>query len=292
MPRAVLGLGSNLGARAAMLRAATAILADQPGLRVLARSLVYETPPLGPPQPHYLNAALLVEWAGSLSGLFAVTCHAEQLLGRERRERWGARTLDVDILLWSGGPVHTPRLTVPHPGAFQRTFVLAPLRDVLPNLSPELTRRLADLGGIAPGKPLLAEHPPWRAHAGATARAQSPSRSDDSMHVQGSDLAELLSETVAAIASGAPRARCLAAMPFALPREPEPALHALVRHVSQLPTWGFYAQRGVITQADDVGFRGVLLGEHGPGQAERAPAAAHFFADSERMWVRLSGGPA
>ncbi len=286
MPRAVLGLGSNLGARAAMLRAATAILADQPGLRVLARSLVYETPPLGPPQPHYLNAALLVEWAGSASSLFAVTCHAEQLLGRERRERWGARTLDIDMLLWSGGPVHTARLTVPHPGTFQRAFVVGPLRDLLPNLAPELEQRLADLGGIGEGKPLLAEHPAWGEGDPA---APGGLRTHDYVHVQGSDLPELLSETVAAIASRQGTARCVAAMPFALPREPEQAVHALVRHVGQLPTWGFYAQRGVITQADDLGFRGVLLGEHGPARPASTPADAHFFADSERMWVRLSG---
>ena len=278
MPRAVLGLGSNLGARAAMLRAATAILGDQPGLRVLARSLVYETPPLGPPQPNYLNAALLVEWAGSLSSLFAVTCHAEQLLGRERRERWGPRTLDVDILLWSGGAVHSPRLTVPHPGAFARPFVLAPMRDVLPNLAPELEARLADLGGIGPGRHLLDDHPPTVTHG--------------YLHVQGSDLAEVLSESVAAIARAVGPAHCQASMPFALPREPEAALHTLVRHVGELPTWGFYAQRGVITQADDAGFRGVLLGEHGPARAALTPADSHFFADSERMWVRLFESPA
>jgi 2-amino-4-hydroxy-6-hydroxymethyldihydropteridine diphosphokinase len=275
MPRAVLGLGSNLGARAAMLRAATAILHDQPGLRVLARSLVYETPPLGPPQPHYLNAALLVEWAGSLNSLFAVTCHVEQMLGRERRERWGARTLDVDILLWSGGTVHSPRLTVPHPGTFARTFVVAPLRDVLPALAPELEARLSDLGGIGEGRPFLADHPPTVTHG--------------YQHVQGSDLAEVLSESVAAIAQGSGPAQCRAAMPFALPPQPERALDTLVRHVGELPTWGFYAQRGVITQADDAGFRGVLLGEHGPPRPPLAPADAHFFADSERMWVRLNG---
>src|SRR5262245_25178879 len=104
MPRAVLGLGGNLGARAPLLRAATALLEAQPGLTVLARSLVYETPALGPPQPDYLNAALRVEWVGKPEGLFAVMVHVEQLLGRERRERWGARTIDLDLLLWSGGP--------------------------------------------------------------------------------------------------------------------------------------------------------------------------------------------
>src|SRR3954469_1002197 len=78
MRRAVIGLGGNLGARRALLRAAVQLLADQPGLRILDRSQLYESPALGPPQPDYLNAAVLVEWVGCADALFSVTCQVEQ----------------------------------------------------------------------------------------------------------------------------------------------------------------------------------------------------------------------
>jgi 2-amino-4-hydroxy-6-hydroxymethyldihydropteridine diphosphokinase len=254
MPRAVLGLGANLGARAALLRAATALLAAQPGLSVLARSRVYETPPMGPPQPDYLNAALLVSWAGKAEGLFAVMRHAEQLLGRERRERWGARTIDLDLLLWSGGDVHTPDLTVPHPGAFQRSFVVAPLCDVLPALEPELAARLAELrarGEATPlaGQPLLEEpeHEP----------------SDGGVLVRAGSEAELLSELAGALGvlAGQPPGRARAALPFFVSGPLEAAASALLEQVQGAWAAGFHVERAVVTQADERGHAGVLLGE-------------------------------
>jgi 2-amino-4-hydroxy-6-hydroxymethyldihydropteridine diphosphokinase len=278
MARVVLGLGSNLGARAALLRAAVALFEAQPGLKVLARSLVYETAPLGPPQPHYLNAALLVEWAGSLPALFATTCHVEQLLGRERRERWGARTLDVDILLWSGGPVETAELTVPHPGAFVRPFVLAPMRDVLPALASELSARLSELGVAAgAGRPLLDEALGASSYPGECVV---------------DDLAELLSAAAGELVDDAARVPCRAALPFQLPSGPVRAVDALVRQVCALPTLGFSLQRAAVTHQSDEGFRGVFLGEHGPSRRPPTAAHAHFFATSERMWVRVSRSPA
>src|SRR4051794_26274702 len=99
MPWAVLGLGTNLGARRAILQSAIALLA--PHAPVLARSALYATPPLGPPQPDYLNAAVRVHWDDSPERLLALAHRVETQLGRERRERWGPRTLDVDILHWS-----------------------------------------------------------------------------------------------------------------------------------------------------------------------------------------------
>jgi 2-amino-4-hydroxy-6-hydroxymethyldihydropteridine diphosphokinase len=143
VPRAVLGLGGNLGARRALLDCARTLLAAQPGLVVCAASSLYHTPPLGPPQPDYLNAALSVEWVGSARALLAITQHIETLLGRERAQRWGPRTLDIDILHWSDGPVREPGLCVPHPELLRRPFALVPLLEVAPELAASL--------GLAPG---------------------------------------------------------------------------------------------------------------------------------------------
>jgi 2-amino-4-hydroxy-6-hydroxymethyldihydropteridine diphosphokinase len=138
VPRAVLGLGGNLGARRALLVCARALLESQPGLTILAASRLFHTPPLGPPQPEYLNAALLVDWVGSPRALLCVTQHIEQLLRRRRGERWGARTLDIDILFWSAGPVREPGLTIPHPELGRRAFALVPLLEVAPELESTL----------------------------------------------------------------------------------------------------------------------------------------------------------
>ncbi|HEY6876395.1 MAG TPA: 2-amino-4-hydroxy-6-hydroxymethyldihydropteridine diphosphokinase, partial [Polyangiales bacterium] len=142
MPWAVLGLGTNLGARRSILEAAIALLGD----RVVARSALYATPPLGPPQPDYLNAAVRVVWDGELEALLDRTQAIEVGLGRERRVRWGPRTLDIDILYFSAGAFSSPRLCVPHPELTRRAFALAPLLDVAPELAT-LGSELAHVGG-------------------------------------------------------------------------------------------------------------------------------------------------
>jgi 2-amino-4-hydroxy-6-hydroxymethyldihydropteridine diphosphokinase len=129
----VLGFGSNLGARAALIDAACALLCAQPGLTLSARSALYESAPLGPPQPDYLNAAARVRYEGSLHGLLTLTQHVEALLLRERSLRWGPRTLDIDLLRAARGPVVSARLTLPHPGLAERAFALVPLHDVAPD---------------------------------------------------------------------------------------------------------------------------------------------------------------
>jgi 2-amino-4-hydroxy-6-hydroxymethyldihydropteridine diphosphokinase len=160
MPEAVLGLGGNLGARRAIFDAALALLSGQPGCTLLARSRLYETPPLGPPQPDFLNAAVRVQWSGTAEQLLASAQRIEALLGRERRERWGARTLDLDVLHWGAGPVRSVALEVPHRELGARTFALAPLLDVAPELAATWQARLAELGGppplAQPGWPVLA----------------------------------------------------------------------------------------------------------------------------------------
>lgn len=150
MPEAVLGLGGNLGARRALFDAALTLLCAQAGCTVLARSSLYETPPLGPPQPDFLNAAVRVSFAGTAEQLLGHTQRIEALLGRERRVRWGARTVDLDILHWSEGPVHSASLDIPHRELGSRTFALAPLLDVAPELSAAWRDTLTTLGGAPP----------------------------------------------------------------------------------------------------------------------------------------------
>lgn len=135
MPRAFLGLGSNLGDRRAHLRAAVEGL---PG--VVAVSPVYETDPVGgPEQGRYLNVVVQLDTDLDARGLLAEAQAGEQAAQRVRAERWGPRTLDIDVL-WlegtDGAPVTVdePDLQVPHPRMWQRRFVLAPLRDLAPDL--------------------------------------------------------------------------------------------------------------------------------------------------------------
>ncbi len=133
--RAYLALGSNLGDRLAHLQLAVDALAGSPGVRVLAISRVYETAPVGgPPQDAYLNAVVAIETDLTPHELLHRCQQIEQLAARERTERWGPRTLDVDVLLFDGTRLDTDDLTIPHPRMWERGFVLAPLRDVAPDL--------------------------------------------------------------------------------------------------------------------------------------------------------------
>lgn len=146
----MIGLGSNLGSREAMLRAAAALL----GLEIVATSRLYRTPALvldgAPPQPEFLNAAVRVRTALAPLALLRELNRVEAQLGRVRAERWGPRTIDLDFLHWEGGAVHEPGLTVPHPGLRDRAFALAPLLDVAPELTASLGARLAALEPAAP----------------------------------------------------------------------------------------------------------------------------------------------
>lgn len=129
MTRVVLSLGANLGDRAATLRTALEALAED---GPLAHSGLYETPPWGPvEQPPYLNCVALVEGDRDARGWLARAHELEQAAGRTREVRWGARTLDVDVVTVQGddgAPVVSddPELTLPHPRAHERAFVLVP----------------------------------------------------------------------------------------------------------------------------------------------------------------------
>lgn len=127
---AVIGLGSNLGDRRAVLARAADEVArlGRPG----PRSALYETAPIGPPQPMFLNGALALESALEPLALLDALLDIERRLGRVRVERWGPRLIDLDILWTDAGAFDSPRLTVPHPELRGRAFALRPLLDVAP----------------------------------------------------------------------------------------------------------------------------------------------------------------
>ena len=153
MTQVVLSLGSNSGDRAAALRGALAALTADGALRVLAVSPVYETVPVGgPPQPDYLNAVLVADTALEPRAVLARAREVESAHGRarsqpDRGERWGPRTLDVDIVAYGDLRRADPELTLPHPRAHERAFVLAPWRDADPD---------AELPGHGPVAAVLA----------------------------------------------------------------------------------------------------------------------------------------
>ncbi len=135
MTRAYLALGSNLGDRLAYLQRAVDAMADVPGVRVVSVSHVYETAPVGgPPQDAYLNAVVAIDTDLDPPALLTLAQGVERDAHRVRAERWGPRTLDVDILVYADLRIDTPELVVPHPRIWERGFVLAPLRDVAPDL--------------------------------------------------------------------------------------------------------------------------------------------------------------
>jgi 2-amino-4-hydroxy-6-hydroxymethyldihydropteridine diphosphokinase len=127
---AYVGLGSNLGDREGTIRAAIAAL---PG--VVAVSELRETNPVGvTEQPVFLNGAVALETELSPRQLLDALLAIERELGRERRERWGPRTIDLDLLLYGDETVDEPGLTVPHPRLHERRFALEPLADLDPEL--------------------------------------------------------------------------------------------------------------------------------------------------------------
>ncbi len=150
----VLALGSNLGDRLANLQAGIDGLAATPGITPTAVSAVFETSPVGgPDQPDYLNAVLLASSDLPAAEILSRCQSAEQARGRERRVRWGPRTLDIDIIACGDEISDDPQLTLPHPRAHERAFVLVPWHDVdpdasLPGFGP-VTGLVARLGTIA-----------------------------------------------------------------------------------------------------------------------------------------------
>lgn len=132
--QAFIGVGANLGDREATLATAVAQLRTRPGIDVIESSSVYETTPVGiTDQPMFLNLVLGIETTLTPEELLKTLLELEREHGRVRTERWGPRTLDLDLLLFAGEERASAELTLPHPRMFERIFVTVPLREVLQN---------------------------------------------------------------------------------------------------------------------------------------------------------------
>lgn len=144
---AYIGLGSNLADPTGQIRAARLALSRLPETRELAFSGLYRNPPMGPAgQPDYVNAVMAVETRLDAESLLAEMQRIETEQGRVRTgERWGARTLDLDLLLYGRECISTSTLTVPHPGIAERAFVVYPLLEIAPDL---------DIPGLGPVREL------------------------------------------------------------------------------------------------------------------------------------------
>lgn len=149
MSAAYLGLGSNIGDKAAILAESVARLAVTPGIRITARSSDYRTPPWGDTdQDWFLNAAVAVDTTLSPHALLEAGLAIETALGRVRERRWGPRVIDIDVLYYEGAAVADERLVLPHRFVRERAFVLVPLAEIAPDLmiGPEtVTQALSKL---------------------------------------------------------------------------------------------------------------------------------------------------
>jgi 2-amino-4-hydroxy-6-hydroxymethyldihydropteridine diphosphokinase len=131
--RTAIALGSNLGDSLAILEAATAELAAIPEIQLQAKSSWYITKAVGPPQPDYLNGCITLKVDIDAEELLKTLQALEQKFGRVRQERWGPRSLDLDLLLYDDLIIDTPNLQIPHPRMQERAFVLVPLAEIAPD---------------------------------------------------------------------------------------------------------------------------------------------------------------
>lgn len=150
---AFIGLGSNLGDRLSNLRRAVTKLTFTDRMDVLVASSVYETDPVGPPQPDFLNAVVEIRTTLGPRELLDVLKDIEAALGRSEGARWGPREIDLDLLLYGDKQVNTAGLSVPHPEMTKRAFVLVPLAEIAPDVIvpgagavAELRERVDDAG--------------------------------------------------------------------------------------------------------------------------------------------------
>lgn len=143
---AAIALGSNLGDCLTILEAALDRLASIPDSSLMARSQWYQTKAVGPPQPDYLNGCAILQTTLSPSALLQTLLSIEKQFGRERRERWGPRTLDLDLLLVDNLILDSPTLQIPHPRMRDRAFVLVPLAEIAANwVEPISGKAIAEL---------------------------------------------------------------------------------------------------------------------------------------------------
>jgi len=161
-----LGFGGNLGDPVAAFAGALRALDAHPEIAVLKLSSVWRTAPWGKlDQPEFLNMAAVVETGLPARALLALVLDLERQAGRERGERWGPRTLDIDILSYGDERIDEPGLQLPHPRIAERAFVLAPLAEVRPEMVVG--------GGTVAALNAASDEPGIRADAKATARLQA-----------------------------------------------------------------------------------------------------------------------
>lgn len=149
--RVAFGLGGNIGDAAAAIAAALDALDAAPGLRIVARSAFYETPPWGDPdQPRFVNACAIGFTTLGPEAVLKLCLDVERGLGRERvkTRRWGPRTIDVDLLVYEGETRETAALTLPHPRMAERAFVMVPLAEIAPDLGVAGRRADAIAAGL------------------------------------------------------------------------------------------------------------------------------------------------
>ncbi|HSM81613.1 MAG TPA: 2-amino-4-hydroxy-6-hydroxymethyldihydropteridine diphosphokinase [Nodosilinea sp.] len=128
-----IALGSNQGDSRQILQQALAAIHQPPTIVLLTQSSLYQTLAIGPPQPDVLNACALVHTTLSAPKLLQQLLHIEQTFGRVRRQHWGPRTLDLDLLFYDQAIITEPHLQVPHPRLRERAFVLVPLAEIAPH---------------------------------------------------------------------------------------------------------------------------------------------------------------
>jgi 2-amino-4-hydroxy-6-hydroxymethyldihydropteridine diphosphokinase len=149
---AYIGLGSNLATPEAQINTARNAITDLPGVSEVAFSSLYRSPPMGPQdQPDYINAVMAIKTDLSAIELLRCLQQIELDHGRVRKdERWGARTLDLDILLYGQQIIDQPDLIVPHYGLAERAFVLYPLQEIAPELEVPGKGEMAELLASCP----------------------------------------------------------------------------------------------------------------------------------------------
>lgn len=154
--RAYIGLGGNLDRPDARIKSARAAIHAISGVSEAGFSSLYQSAPMGPrDQPDFVNAVMAVDTVLAPLDLLDELQAIETAAGRVRQgERWGPRTLDLDLLLFGDCTLHSERLTLPHPGLAEREFVLYPLREIAPELRIPGLGRLADLCAACPARGL------------------------------------------------------------------------------------------------------------------------------------------